>query len=172
MNARAAYRVTIAKLGCQRHPRPGLETPPQLKGGASGPGRHLYSAVIDVSQTSVTPSGGTQSAPMLSLGSLFMSSPLSSGSQKCRSCLGRPTRSWAPTKAGAAHRGLLVGLYLPGRLMLIQRQPDPSCIWMGHCQPGWDSRWGWGESQLTQRRDGPGQSDLSGWVHLTPDSAG
>ena len=73
MNARAAYRVTIAKLGCQS--TPGLEAPPQLKGGTSGPSRHLYSAVIDVSQTSVTPSGGTQSAPTLSPASLFMSPP-------------------------------------------------------------------------------------------------
>ena len=67
------HRVTIAKLGCQS--TPGLETPPQLKGGTSGPSRHLYSAVIDVSQTSVTPSGGTQSAPTLSPASLFMSPP-------------------------------------------------------------------------------------------------
>ena len=93
MNARAAYRVTITQLGCQRQPRPSLETPPQLKGGASGPSKRLYSALTDVSQTSVTPSGGTQSTPKrphVGPGNLFMS-PLSSGSQKCPSCLGRPT---------------------------------------------------------------------------------
>lgn len=75
MNAKAAYRVTITTLGCQRHLGPSLETPPRLKGGTSGPRRRLYSAVIDVSQTSVTPSGGTQSTPMLGPGSLFMSPP-------------------------------------------------------------------------------------------------
>lgn len=104
MNARAAYRLTIAKLGCQRRRRPSLETPPQLKGGASGPSRRLYSAVIDVSQTSVTLSGGTQSAPTLGPGSPFMSPSFIWQSKVCEP----PGPSWpvpgAGTKAGAAHR--------------------------------------------------------------------
>lgn len=99
MTARAAYRVTITKLGCQWHPRPGLETPPQMKGGTSGPSRRLYSAVIDVSQTSVTLSGGTQSTPMLGPGSLFMSPPFIWQS-KVDEPPGRPSQSWGQDKGG------------------------------------------------------------------------
>lgn len=116
MDARDAHRVTIAKLGCQRHPRPSLETPPQLKGGASGRSKRLYSALTDVPQTSVTPSGGTQSAPRLGPGSVFMS-PAFIWQSKCAHCLGRPE---ARTKAGAAHTGRLVGLSLPEGVMLIR----------------------------------------------------
>lgn len=116
MNARAAHGVTIAKLGCQRHPRPSLETPPQLKRGTSGRSKRLYSAPTDVSQTSVTPSGGTQSAPRLGPGSVFMS-PAFIWQSKCAHCLGRPGLR---TKAGAAHTGRLVGLSLPEGVMLIR----------------------------------------------------
>ena len=162
MNARAAYRVTIAKLGCQS--TPGLETPPQLKGGTSGPSRHLYSAVIDVSQTSVTPSGGTQSAPTLSPASLFMSPPFI-----WQSKVYEPPRLFYPVRGPpgqrqALHTGRLVGLYLQERVMLIQRQPRPLRhmdgrlpAWLGHGHWG-PGCWGPRESLLTQRKGGPSVS--------------
>lgn len=137
MNARPAYRVTIAELGCQRHPRAGLQTPPRLKGGASGPSRRLYSAVIDVSQASVTPSGGTQSAPMLGPGSLFLSPPFIWQSKVCEPPgPSRPGLGLGWDKGGRCTQRPPGGLYLPGCVMLMQHQPR-ALLHMNGPPPAW-----------------------------------
>lgn len=151
------------------HHWPGLETPPQLKGGTSGPSRHLYSAVIDVSQTSVTPSGGTQSAPTLSPASLFMSPPFI-----WQSKVYEPPRLfyplWGPRDKGrrCTQRP---PLYLQERVMLIQLQPGPLQHMDGRL-PAWPGHDHWGpghpgprESPLTQRKGGP---SLSGSARVGP----
>lgn len=137
VNARPPYRVTITELGCQRHPRAGLQTPPQLKGGASGPSRRLYSAVIDVSQASVTPSGGTQSVPMLGPGSLFLSPPFIWQSKVCEPPgPSRPGLGLGWDKGGRCTQRPPGGLYLPGRVMLIQPQPR-ALLHMDGRLPAW-----------------------------------
>ncbi|CAM9719413.1 unnamed protein product [Rangifer tarandus platyrhynchus] len=128
----------------------------------SGPSRHLYSAVIDVSQTSVTLSGGTQSAPTLSPASLFMSPPFI-----WQSKVYEPPRLFYPLR-GPRDKGRRCTqrppLYLQERVMLIQRQPGPLQhmdgrlpAWLGHGHWG-PGRRGPGESPLTQRKGGPSLS--------------
>lgn len=86
--------------------------------------RRLYSAVIDVSQTSVTPSGRTQSAPMLGPGSLFMSPPFIWQS-KVYEPPGPSHRSWAGDKGRRCTHRPPGGPAPPGGVMLMQHQPRP-----------------------------------------------